>query len=47
VLPLQQPVGHDAALQTHWPVAMLHCWPLTQAAHAAPAVPHALLVSEA
>ena len=31
----QQPVGHEAELQTQWPPT--HCWPATQAA---PVVPH-------
>ena len=37
VFPLQQPVGHDVALQTHLPAE--HAWPLAQAEHAAPAAP--------
>jgi hypothetical protein len=40
VLPLQQPFGHEAASQMHWPAA-LHACPVAQAPHAAPAVPHA------
>jgi hypothetical protein len=38
VLPLQHPFGHDAALQTHWPLA-LQAWFIPQAVHVAPAVP--------
>lgn len=44
VLPLQQPFGHEAASQTHWPPA-LHSCPVTQAAHATPPVPHELVDS--
>jgi hypothetical protein len=40
VLPLQQPLGHDVASQTHWPAAVLHSWPEAQVPHAAPFVPH-------
>ena len=47
VLPLQQPLGHELALQTHWPVVVLHVWPALQAPHAAPAAPQELLDSEA
>jgi hypothetical protein len=39
VLPLQQPLGHEVALQTHWPMP-LHCWPAAQATHAVPPLPH-------
>lgn len=39
VLPLQQPVAHEVASQTHRP-AVLHSWPVAHVAHAAPAVPH-------
>ena len=39
VLPLQQPIAHDVASQTHWPVALLHSWPVEQGEHAAPPVP--------
>ena len=38
---VQQPLGHDCALQTHWP-AVLHVCPLGHAAHNAPPVPHEL-----
>jgi hypothetical protein len=47
VLPLQHPFGHDVASQTHVPVVRLHSWPVPQAAHAAPPVPHEPFVSEA
>jgi hypothetical protein len=39
VLPLQQPIGHEVASQTHCPVG-LHSWPFPQATQAAPALPH-------
>lgn len=32
-------MGHDCALQTHWP-ALLHACPEGHAAHVAPPVPH-------
>jgi hypothetical protein len=38
VLPLQQPLGHDVASHTHWP--LLHSWPAAHAEHVAPAKPH-------
>jgi hypothetical protein len=38
--PLQQPVGHEVASQTHWPVALLHSWPVGHGAHVAPLEPH-------
>jgi len=38
-LPLQQPLGHEAASQTHCPLP-LHAWPAAQAAQAAPPLPH-------
>jgi hypothetical protein len=38
-LPLQQPLGHDVASHTHWPLLLLHSWPEPQAPQAAPAVP--------
>ena len=38
---VQQPFGHDAPLQTHWPAA-LHVWPPGQAPQAAPPVPQEL-----
>lgn len=47
VLPLQQPLGQEAALQTHCPVVVLHCWPEAHAAQAAPLAPHELFVSDA
>jgi hypothetical protein len=37
-LPLQQPVGHDAASQTHAPA--LHSWPAPHAEQLAPLLPH-------
>ena len=46
MLPLQQPVGHDTASQTHWPVVVLHSCPEPHEPHAAPPVPHELLVSD-
>ena len=36
--PLQQPLGHEVASQTHFPVA-LHSWPDAHAAQLAPPVP--------
>jgi hypothetical protein len=39
VVPLQQPFGHDVALQTHAP-ALEQVVPLGQAAHAPPLMPH-------
>jgi hypothetical protein len=45
--PLQQPPGHEVASQTHRPVALLHSWPVLQAAHAAPPAPHEAFPSEA
>ncbi len=41
---LQQPCGHDDASHTQLPVA-LHSVPLPQALHAAPPVPHEVLLS--
>lgn len=38
-LPLQQPLGHDVALQTQAP-ELLHCWPVVHPLHAAPPTPH-------
>lgn len=40
VLPLQQPVGHEVASQTHCPVVVLHSRPVGHAAHVAPPLPH-------
>ncbi len=40
MFPLQQPFGHEVASQTHWPVLVLHSWPVAHAAHAAPPAPH-------
>jgi hypothetical protein len=40
VVPLQQPLGHEVASQTHWPVALLHSSPPLQATQAAPPEPH-------
>ena len=37
---MQQPPGHDVALQTHWPLARLHTWPDAHAAQVAPPAPH-------
>jgi len=36
---VQQPAGHDAASQTHWPAA-LQALPLAHAPQATPPVPH-------
>jgi hypothetical protein len=47
VLPLQQPLGHDVASQTHCPVVRLHSCPAAQAPQVAPPVPHEALDSEA
>ncbi len=46
MLPLQQPLGQELTLQTHWP-AELHVCPLEHVPQAAPPVPHELLVCEA
>jgi len=43
-LPLQQPLGHDAASQTHCPLP-LHACPAAHPAQAAPPLPHELLDS--
>ncbi len=45
MVPLQQPMGHEAASQTHCPVAVLHSWPAPQGAHAAPLAPQEVLLS--
>jgi hypothetical protein len=37
---VQQPEGHDVALQTHCPVLVLHFWPVAHALHDAPPAPH-------
>jgi hypothetical protein len=47
VLPLQQPLGHDDALQTHSPVVVSHAWPAVHAPHVAPPVPHEVNVCDA
>jgi hypothetical protein len=47
VKPLQQPFGHEAASQTHCPVALLHSWPDPHDPQLAPAVPHEPFDSEA
>ena len=47
MLPLQQPLGHDAASQMHRPVVALHAWPEAHAPQVAPAVPHERVDSEA
>jgi len=39
VPPLQQPLGHEVASQTHWPLP-LHSWPKAHALHATPDAPH-------
>jgi hypothetical protein len=42
-LPLQQPFGHEVALQMHWPLVaspdVSQTWPVPQAAQAPPPVP--------
>jgi hypothetical protein len=45
VVPLQHPFGQDAALHTHWPVLVLHCWPEPHGVQAAPPTPHMELLS--
>ena len=44
MFPLQQPEGHEAAVQMHWPaVASLlvsHVWPDAHAAQTVPLLPH-------
>jgi hypothetical protein len=47
VLPLQQPLAHEVASQTHWPVVLLHSWPLAHAEQLPPRVPHEVFDSEA
>jgi hypothetical protein len=47
VFPLQQPLGHEVASQTHWPVVLLHSWPAAHAPHAAPPLPHDVFDSDA
>ncbi len=47
MLPLQHPVGHDAALQMHWPVVVLQTWPFPHAAQVTPKAPQEELFSEA
>jgi hypothetical protein len=41
VVPLQQPLPQEVALQTHWP--LLQAWPLPQLAQAAPLVPQVVV----
>jgi hypothetical protein len=43
--PLQQPLGHEVASQTHCPVALLHSWPDGHAAQVAPLEPQEVLDS--
>jgi len=45
--PLQHPVGHEVASQTHLPVIVSHSCPMPHALHAAPPEPHDMFVSEA
>jgi hypothetical protein len=45
--PLQQPLGHELASQTHCPVDVLHSWPVPQAPQVAPFAPQEPLDSEA
>jgi len=47
VVPLQHPVGHELASQTHCPVVVLHSCPEAHDPHVAPPVPHEAVVSEA
>lgn len=42
-LAVQQPFGHDAALQTQWPVAS-HSWPVAHTVHASPGAPQCAAV---
>jgi hypothetical protein len=44
-LAVQQPLGHDVASHTHCPAVVLHSWPAAQPPHAAPPLPHDVLVS--
>jgi len=44
-LPLQHPLGHDAASHTHLPVAALHSWPEAQAKQLTPPLPQVVAVS--
>lgn len=44
---MQQPLGHEVASQPQVPLVLLQSWPVAHAAHAAPAVPHEALDSEA
>ncbi len=37
---VQQPIEHDVASHTHWPLLLSHSWPVAQPAQAAPPVPH-------
>jgi hypothetical protein len=46
VVPLQQPIGQDAAVHSHAPV-LPQAWPLAQVPQAAPPVPHFALLSPA
>jgi hypothetical protein len=39
VVPLQHPLGHEEASQTHWPVLLLHSSPPPQASHVPPPAP--------
>jgi hypothetical protein len=39
-VPLQQPLGHELASQTHWPVLVLHSSLAPHATHVAPPAPH-------
>ena len=41
--PSQQPFGQVVGLQAQRPVAVSQVWPVAQAAHAAPAVPHVVV----
>jgi hypothetical protein len=47
VLPLQQPLGHDVASHTHWPVFLSQSCPDAHARQAAPPVPQEPLDSDA
>jgi len=46
VVPLQQPLAHEAGSHTQAPVALSHSCPAAHAAHAAPGMPHALFVCD-
>ena len=45
VPPLQQPLGHDVASHTHWPLLLSHSRPVPHPPQVAPLEPHELLLS--